>query len=67
MVILLVVLEVGGELVDLLAQHRNLNLRRTGVRIMPGIFPDNSLLFLGGQHGKERSTGAEKTQGCDDP
>ena len=48
MMILLVVLEVLGELVQALGQKTHLNLRRTGVRGMPLMGPDHALLNFRG-------------------
>ncbi len=48
--ILKVLLKVRGELVDLLGQQRNLDLRRTGILVVDGHFFNSLGLFLLRQH-----------------
>ena len=51
MKILRVLLEVLRELVNLPRQERNLNIRRAGVRVVPGGAFHNRHLFLSRKHG----------------
>ena len=46
MVVLFVGLQVLGQIVNPLREHRNLDLRRAGVALMGGVFGHNGLLFF---------------------
>lgn len=45
-IVLLVLLQVCGELIDLLAQDRYLHFRRTGVTVVALVLRDDYLFFL---------------------
>ena len=61
--VLQMLLEVACQIVDLLGEERNLDLRRAGVLVVYGHFFDRFGLFLLGQHEQYSITTPDFAQG----
>lgn len=56
-VVVLVLAHVGGELVDALGEQRDLHLGGAGVPLVPGVFLDDRLSLLCGEHALRSANG----------